>query len=105
MNSLWAGVVLTAAGCYALKLTGLSVPERVLDHPLTRRATDLIPAALLGALIGVQVLSAQGAGGEPELVVDARLAALGVAAVLLWLRVPFLPMVVAAAATAALLRL
>ncbi|WP_374999575.1 AzlD domain-containing protein [Aeromicrobium sp. CTD01-1L150] len=100
MSGLWIGVLLTAVGCYALKLAGLSVPSRVLDHPLTRRATDLIPAALLGALIGVQVL-----GGERELVIDARLAGLGVAAVLLLLRVPFLPMVVAAAATAALLRL
>ncbi|MGJ9414077.1 AzlD domain-containing protein [Aeromicrobium sp. CF4.19] len=100
MSALWVGVLLTAAGCYALKLTGLSVPERVLDHPVTQRATDLIPVALLGALIGVQVL-----GGERALVVDARLAGLGVAALLLWFRVPFLPMVVAAAATAALLRL
>jgi hypothetical protein len=44
-------------------------------------------------------------GGDHALVIDARLAALGVAAVLLMLRVPFLPMVFAAAATAALLRL
>lgn len=100
MTGLWAGVVLTAVGCYALKLAGLSVPERLLDHPLVRRATVLIPAGLLGALVAVQTV-----GADQSLVVDARLAALGVAAVLLWLRVPFLPMVVAAAATAALLRL
>lgn len=100
MTGLWAGVVLTAAGCYALKLAGLSVPERLLDHPLVRRATVLIPAGLLGALVAVQT-----GGADRSVVVDARLAALGVAAVLLWLRVPFLPMVVAAAATAALLRL
>lgn len=100
MTGLWAGVLLTAAGCYALKLAGLSVPERWLEHPLTRRATLLIPAALLGALLAVQTL-----GADRSLAVDARVAALGVAAVLLWLRVPFLPMVVVAAATAALLRL
>lgn len=100
MTGLWAGVLVTAAGCYALKLAGLSVPERLLDHPLVRRATVLIPAGLLGALVAVQTV-----GADQSLVVDARLAALGVAAVLLWLRVPFLPMVVAAAATAALLRL
>lgn len=100
MTGLWAGVLLTAAGCYALKLAGLSVPERLLDHPLVRRATVLIPAGLLGALVAVQAV-----GADRSVVVDARLAALGVAAVLLWLRVPFLPMVVAAAATAALLRL
>ncbi len=100
MSATWLGIVLTCGGCYALKVAGLSVPERVLDHPLTRRAVDLIPAALLGALVAVQVL-ADGRG----LVLDARVAALGVAAVLLALRVPFLPMVVAAALTAALLRL
>ena len=72
----------------------------VLEHPLTRRAVELIPAALLGALVAVQVLAADG-----RLVVDARLAALGVAAVLLVLRVPFLGVVAAAALTAALLRL
>ena len=100
MNTVWAGVVVMAAGCFAFKLAGLSVPERVLDHPLARHAAGLIPVALLGALIAVQVF-----GGDHTLVVDARLAALAVAGVLLTLRVPFLPMVVLAAATAALLRL
>ena len=100
MTATWAGIALMAAGCFAFKVAGVSVPERVLDHPLMIRAAGLIPVALLGALIAVQVF-----GGERTLVVDARLAGLGVAAVLLALRVPFLPMVVAAAATAALIRL
>ncbi len=73
--------------------------DRVLEHATTQRAVALIPVALLGALVAVQVL----ADGQ-RLTVDARLAGLGVAAVLLALRVPFLPMVVAAALTAALLR-
>ena len=96
----WAGIAVMAAGCFAFKLAGLSVPEGVLSHPVTIRAAALIPVGLLGALIAVQV-----AGGDHELVLDARLAALGVAFVLLTLRVPFLPVVFAAAATAALLRL
>lgn len=100
MTATWIGVVLVAAGCFAFKVAGLSVPQRVLDHPFMIRAAGLIPVALLGALIAVQVFA-----GDRVLVVDARLAGLGVAAVLLALRVPFLPMVVAAAATAALLRL
>jgi uncharacterized membrane protein len=100
VSATWAGIVVMAVGCFAFKLAGLSVPERVLAHPVTMRAAELIPVALLGALIAVQVL-----GGDHELVVDARLAALGVAALLLSLRVSFLPVVVAAAATAALLRL
>ncbi len=100
MSSVWAGIALVAAGCFAFKLAGMSVPERVLDHPLAKHAAGLIPVALLGSLIAVQVF-----GGDRTLVVDARLAALGVAALLLVLRVSFLPMVFAAAATAALLRL
>ncbi|KQY59524.1 branched-chain amino acid transporter AzlD [Aeromicrobium sp. Root495] len=99
-GSVWLGIGLVVVGCYALKLAGLSVPERLLAHPLTRRATDLIPVALLGALIAVQVL----ATGR-DVVVDARLAGLAVAFVLLCLRVPFLPVVAGAALVAALLRL
>lgn len=100
MSTVWAGILVIAAGCFAFKLAGLSVPDRVLSHPVTMHAAGLIPVALLGALIAVQVL-----GGDRTLNIDARLAGLGVAAVLLALRVPFLPMVVAAAATAALIRL
>ena len=100
MSTVWAGILVLAAGCFAFKLAGLSVPDRVLSHPVTMHAAGLIPVALLGALIAVQVL-----GGDRTLSIDARLAGLGVAAVLLALRVPFLPMVVAAAATAALIRL
>jgi uncharacterized membrane protein len=100
VTTVWAGIAIVAAGCFAFKLAGMSVPEKVLDHPMAKHAAGLIPVALLGALIAVQVF-----GGDRALVVDARLAALGVAAVLLVLRVPFLPMVFAAAATAALIRL
>ena len=97
---IWAAVVVTAAGCYLLKLLGLSVPERVLEHPVVSRVADLIPVALLAALVAVQVL----ADGS-RLTVDARLAALAVAAVALVFRAPFLVVVVLGAATAALLRL
>ena len=40
---MWAAVVVTAAGCYLLKLAGLSVPPRVLEHRLVERVADLIP--------------------------------------------------------------
>ena len=100
MTALWGGIVIMAVGCFALKYAGLSVPERVLDHPVTVRADNLIPVALLGALIAVQVF----ADGS-SLALDARLLALGVAAVLLTLRVPFLGVVFGAALAAALVRL
>lgn len=100
MTALWWGIVVMTIGCFALKYAGLSVPERILNHPATVRAADLIPAALLGALIAVQVLA-----DGTSIKIDARLLALGVAAVLLAMRVSFLPMVFAAAAVAALVRL
>jgi len=99
MSELWWGVLMVAVGCYGLKLLGLSVPERVLEHPLTVRAAAFIPVGLLAALVAVQ-----GFTDGSSVVVDARLAGLVVAAVLLWRKVPFLPMLVAAAATAALVR-
>ena len=71
MTSMWAAIVIMAAGCFAFKLAGISVPEQVLDHPLAKQAAGLIPVALFGALIAVQVF-----GGDRGLVVDARLSGL-----------------------------
>jgi branched-subunit amino acid transport protein len=97
---MWLVILGTAAGCYLVKLAGLSVPARVLEHPVVERVADLLPVAMLAALIGVQVL----ADGQ-ELVVDARLLGLGAAAVALLLRAPFIVVVVVAAAVAAVARL
>ena len=67
--------------------------------PQARRALDLVAVPLLAALILVQTL-----GDGHRLVIDARVPALAVAAVLVWRRAPFLVVVLAAAGTAALLR-
>jgi branched-subunit amino acid transport protein len=96
----WLAILATAAGCYLLKLTGLSVPSKVLDQPLVERIADLMPVALLAALIGVQVL-----GEGSQLVLDARLVGLAVAVVALVLRAPFIVVVFSAALAAALVRL
>ena len=97
---MWIAVILTGVGCYLLKLGGLSVPSKVLEKPVVERIADLLPVALLTALIGVQVF-ASGA----HLVVDARLAGLLAALVALLLRAPFIVVVFVAALTAALIRL
>jgi branched chain amino acid efflux pump len=97
---MWAAVLVTALGCYAIKLAGLSVPPRVLEHPRVERIADLLPVALLSGLVAVQVF----ASGQ-SLVVDARLAGLAAAVVALLLRAPFIVVVAVAALTAALLRL
>ena len=95
----WAAILLGAAGCYLLKLVGLSVPTAVLEHPLVARVSALLPVALLAALAAVQTLT-DGA----RLVVDARLAGLAAAVAALLLRAPFLVVVGAAALTAAVVR-
>lgn len=100
MSALWTGILVAAAGCYVLKVAGLSVPQRVLEHPVTSRVADLIPVGLLAALVAVQVLA-----DEQALTVDTRALGLGAAVVLLVLRAPFLVVVFGAAAVAALARL
>jgi branched-subunit amino acid transport protein len=97
---MWAAIVVAGIGCYLLKLAGLSIPASVLEHPLVHRVADLVPVALLGALVAVQAFAAGTA-----LTVDARVAGLAAAVVALLLRAPFIIVVLVAAATAALLRL
>lgn len=97
---MWAAILITGVGCYLLKLGGLSVPGHILERPIVERIADLLPVALLAALIGVQVF-ASGA----ELALDARVAGLLAATVALLLRAPFIVVVFVAAVTAALLRL
>ena len=97
---MWTAVLLSGLGCYLLKLAGMSVPPRILGNPVVERVADLLPVALLSALIAVQVFA-----DGTSLVVDARLVGLGAAVVALLMRAPFLVVVVAAAASAALTRL
>lgn len=104
-TTLWVAVVAAGLGCYLLKLAGLSVPTAWLARPRVARTAELLPVALLAALVAVQVVAGTAADGDPAYVADARLPALGVAALLLWRRAPFLVVVVAGAATAAALRL
>ena len=96
----WTMILLAGAGCYLIKLAGLSVPQKLLEHPRVERVSELLPVALLAALIGVQV-SAEGSA----LTLDARLLGLGAAVVALVLRAPFIIVVVVAAVSAALVRL
>jgi hypothetical protein len=98
--TLWLAVLVTAAGCYTLKLLGLLAPARLLEHPLAARVSALLPVALLAALAAVQTFAT-----GTQLVIDARVAGVGAAVVAILLRAPFLVVVAVAAATAALVRL
>jgi hypothetical protein len=95
----WQIVILASIVCLALKTVGYLVPPRAFEHPTVARTANLLTAALLAALIAVQTL-----GAGQSIQVDARLPAVAVAAVLYALRVPFVVVVIAAAAVAALIR-
>jgi branched-subunit amino acid transport protein len=100
VTATWIAVLATAAGCYGLKLAGLTVPQRLLASPLVRRFAELVPVALLAALSAVQsATSGQAIDLDPG-----RLAGLGAAIVALVLRAPFLVVIVVAAGTVAALR-
>jgi branched-subunit amino acid transport protein len=99
--TLWLLVLGTVFGCYALKLAGYFVPPSLLARPRVRRIVELLPVALLAALVVVEAL----ADGQHLHADGPRLAGFAVGAVAVWRRAPFLVVVVAAALTAALLRL
>jgi branched-subunit amino acid transport protein len=84
---------------YALKAIGPVLAGDRQLRPAMRRALDLVAVPLLAALIAVQTVS-----DGHRFVLDARVPALAVAAVLVWRRAPFLVVVLASGATAALLR-
>lgn len=96
---IWTAVIVGSLACYALKLAGYTLPDRILTAPPVQRVTALIPVAFLAALVGVQAV-AHGASVS----VDARLAGLAAAVIALLLRAPFLVVVLVAAAVAALSR-
>jgi branched-subunit amino acid transport protein len=96
-TTLWAAVLVASAGCYLLKLAGLSVPAAWVEQPWVARIVDFVPAALLAALVAVQA-----ATSGHHLVIDGRLAGLAVAVGVLLLRAPFIVVLVLAGAAGAL---
>jgi len=96
----WTALLVLSAACYAMKALGPVVLAGRTLAPAAARLVGLVAVPVLAALVVVQTVAA----GE-RLVLDARLPALGVAAVLVWRRAPFLAVVLGAAATAAGLRL
>ncbi|MDX2025394.1 AzlD domain-containing protein [Microcella sp.] len=97
--TVWQIILLASILVLGIKLLGYLVPPRVLEAPTAARTAELTTVALLSALIVVQTI-----GDGQGVVIDARLPALGVAAVLFALRLPFILVIIGAAATAAALR-
>jgi branched chain amino acid efflux pump len=97
---MWVAIAVGAASCYALKLGGLSLPKPVLEDRRVQKVAELLPVALLAALIVTQTFSQQ-----QKLAVDPRAAGVALAVIAVQLRAPFLATVTLAAAASALLQL
>lgn len=99
MSGMWWFVIIASLAVFAIKLLGYLVPQRLVEGPTLSRVIAIVTVALLASLVAVQTVQ-----GSDGIAVDARIPALGAAAVLLWLRAPFLVVIVGAAAVAAFIR-
>jgi branched-subunit amino acid transport protein len=100
VTETWIVIGAVGAATIALKAVG---PVLLGGKPLPGRLTGvvaLLAPALLAALVVTQV-----AGGDEEILLDARLVGLGAAVVAILLRAPLLVVVIAAAAATAFIRL
>jgi branched-subunit amino acid transport protein len=96
----WTFVFVLAGTAYAFKVLGLVViGDRALP-PALDRCLALIPAALVAAIVVRDVFSV----GTHYSIDRPRLAGVGVAVLLAWRRAPLIAVIVAGAATAALIR-
>jgi ABC-type transporter Mla maintaining outer membrane lipid asymmetry permease subunit MlaE len=91
-------VLAASAAVYSWKLFGYLIPQTWISAGF-RLFADRVTTVLLAALVGVQGFTAAG-----EYSLDAKAVGLGVAALLLALRVPYILVIIAAALTAAAIR-
>jgi uncharacterized membrane protein len=101
MTPLWLAIMLAAVGCYLLKLGGVSLPESILNHPKVQRVAQLLPIAMLSALVAVELFD----GGGRYVVDWPTLAGVAAGVVALLLRRGFLVVFLIAICVTALLRL
>jgi hypothetical protein len=97
---MWMAITVGCLGCFGLKLVGLSLPRRVIEQPLVKHIAELLPVALLTALIVTQTFTS-----GHRLQLDARAAGLVAAAIAVRFKAPFLVVVALACLVTALVRL
>ncbi|MBG0568131.1 AzlD domain-containing protein [Actinoplanes aureus] len=97
---LITAILALAAGTYAMRLSGVVLRDRLELSDALQRLLPMAAAALLAALAGTAALMA-----GSEFAGVARPAGVLVGGLLAWRRAPFVVVVIAAAAVAALLRL
>ena len=92
-------VLIASIAVYSWKLIGYLIPERFITDKF-RDFAERVTVSLLAAMVMIQGFTVTG-----QVVVDARLPALLVAALMLWMRAPYILVVIAGAAVAAGLRM
>jgi branched-subunit amino acid transport protein len=95
----WTLVVALAVGAYACRALGLVVLGSRHLPPVLERCLALVPAALISALVVMNTFSTGN-----DLVLDARAAGVGCAAIAAWRRAPLIVVIVLGAAVTALVR-
>lgn len=98
--TLWTTILIASTVVAATKFIGFVLPARFTENPIVQHISDTVTVALLAALVVIQT-----AGAGSTVVVDARLAAVVVAGVLLWRKAPFIVVILVAALVAAGIRL
>ena len=98
--SMWWWILVACVVAYLTKLLGYLVPRKWLTNPRIARLAGTLTIGLLASLTVANTV-ASGA----QLAVDARLGALVAAVIALWLKAPFLVVVIVGAAAAAGFRL
>ncbi len=96
MSIFWVSLLITSALVFIIRFAGYLVPEKYLTNPTALRINSLIPIALLSALVAVQSFT-----DKASIIIDQRMAGLGVAVIALLLKAPFPIVVIGAAATSA----
>lgn len=96
---MWPPILIASLGCYAEKLAGFLLPQRVLDQRVVHHVAALMPVALLAGIVSVQAVT-----NGHRITLDARVPGMIVALALMSRRANFLVMVVSASATTAVVR-
>lgn len=99
MDSYWIAIIVGSIAVYSWKMLGFALPKRIAENKEVVVFAGKLTVALLAALTAVQTF----ASGQ-SLVLDSRLAAVAVAALLYWRKAPFIVAVAVAALVAAALR-
>ena len=96
----WVAVLIGSLAVFSWKFLGYLLPSKFLESKQLSTFAGFLTIGLLSGLVGVQTFV-----GDEKIEFDARVPAILVAVVLLRIKAPFIVIVIAAGATAALLRL